>query len=381
MHDRKPDLSYLHVFSALCYPTNDSEDTGKLKAKADVGIFIGYAATKKAYWIYNRRTKRIMETIHVDFDELTAMASKQSSSGPALHEITPETLSLRLVPQPPSPTPFFPPTRIDWDTLFQPLFDEYFNPPPSVDHPVLEVAAPKPPVSTGSPSSTSVDQDAPSPSTLQTPQESPSQVITPGVVEADHDIEVAHMDNDPYFGLPILEPSSEESSSQVFIPNNVHSVNQPPEHIIWELVPRSDRVMIITLKWIYKVKLDELGGVLKNKARLVVRGYRQEEGIEFEEYFAPVARLEAIQKVYVSQPDGFVDPENPNHMYELKKALYGLKQAPRACPRGIFLSQSKFALEIIKKYGMETSDPIDTPMVEKSKLDADPQGKEVDPTR
>ncbi|GKB40146.1 retrovirus-related pol polyprotein from transposon TNT 1-94 [Tanacetum coccineum] len=182
------------------------------------------------------------------------------------------------------------------------------------------------------------------------------------------------------------------------------------EHLeVWELVPLPDRVMIITLKWIHNVKLDELGGVLKNKARLVTRGYRQEEGIDFEESFAPVARLEAIcifiayvahknmivyqidvktaflngilrEEVYVSQPDGFIDQDNPNHVYKLKKALYGLKKAPRACPRGIFLNQFKYALEIIKKYGMETRDPVDTPMVEKSKLDEDPQGKEVDPT-
>ncbi|GKG31153.1 retrovirus-related pol polyprotein from transposon TNT 1-94, partial [Tanacetum coccineum] len=117
--------------------------------------------------------------------------------------------------------------------------------------------------------------------------------------------------------------------------------------------------MVITLKWIYKVKLDEVGGILKNKARLVAHGYRQEEGIDFEESFAPVARLEAVQifltfaahinmivyqmdiktaflncflreEVYVSHPDGFVEPDNPNHMYRLKKALYGLKQAPHA---------------------------------------------------
>ncbi|GKD41337.1 retrovirus-related pol polyprotein from transposon TNT 1-94 [Tanacetum coccineum] len=144
LHDRKLDLSYLHVFGALCYPTNDSGDLGKLKAKADVGIFIGYALAKKAYWIYNRRTRRNMETIHVDFDELTAMASDQISSGPALHEMTPATLKSRLIPKLTSLTPFVPPTRIDWDTLFQMLFDEYFSPPLCVDRPVLKVAAPEP---------------------------------------------------------------------------------------------------------------------------------------------------------------------------------------------------------------------------------------------
>ncbi|GJV05648.1 retrovirus-related pol polyprotein from transposon TNT 1-94, partial [Tanacetum coccineum] len=256
----------------------------KLKAKADVGIFIGYALVKKAYRIYNLRIKQIMETIHVDFDELTAMAFKQSSSGPALHEMTLGTLSSGLMPQPPSSTPFVPQTRDVWDSLLQPFFDEYFRPPPCVDHPVPKVATLVFAVSTGSPSSTSVDQDAPSPSTSQTPQASPSHVIPPSVKEADHDIETAF-----------------------------------------------------------------LNGIL-------------------------------CEEVYVSQPDGFVDPFNQNHMYNLKNALYELKHAPRAWSRGIFLNKSKYALEIIKEYGMETSDPVDTPMVEKSKLDADPQGKEVDPT-
>ncbi|GKF45720.1 retrovirus-related pol polyprotein from transposon TNT 1-94, partial [Tanacetum coccineum] len=128
---------------------------------------------------------------------------------------------------------------------------------------------------------------------------------------------------------------------------------------VWELVPQPDCVMIIAPKWIYKVKLDEYGDVLKNKARLVAKGYRQKEGIDFEESFAPVARIKAIQifianaasknitiyqmdvktaflndelneEVYVSQPEGFVDPDHLTHVYRLKKALYGLKQAPRA---------------------------------------------------
>ncbi|GKA09110.1 retrovirus-related pol polyprotein from transposon TNT 1-94 [Tanacetum coccineum] len=175
LHDKPPDLSYLHVFGALCYPTNDSENLGKLQPKADIGIFIGYAPTKKAFRIYNRRTRRIIETIHVDFDELTAMASEHSSSGPALHEMTPVSISSGLVPNPPSSTPFVPPSRSDWDLLFQPMFDESLSPPPNVDlqapeviAPIPEAVAPEHAVSTGSPSSTTVDQDAPSPIIIHT---------------------------------------------------------------------------------------------------------------------------------------------------------------------------------------------------------------------
>ncbi|GJR65023.1 retrovirus-related pol polyprotein from transposon TNT 1-94 [Tanacetum coccineum] len=96
LHDKLPDLSFFHVFGALCYPTNDSENLGKLQPKVDIGIFIGCAPTKKAFQIYNRRTRRIIKTIHVDFDELTVMASEHSSSGLALHEMTPAIISSRL---------------------------------------------------------------------------------------------------------------------------------------------------------------------------------------------------------------------------------------------------------------------------------------------
>ncbi|GKA25341.1 retrovirus-related pol polyprotein from transposon TNT 1-94, partial [Tanacetum coccineum] len=89
MQDKKSDLSFFHVFGALCYPTNDNDDLGKLDAKADIGIFVGYAPAKKAFRIYNKRTQKIIETIHVTFNELTTMASKQFSSGPGLHSVTP----------------------------------------------------------------------------------------------------------------------------------------------------------------------------------------------------------------------------------------------------------------------------------------------------
>ncbi|GKB22373.1 retrovirus-related pol polyprotein from transposon TNT 1-94, partial [Tanacetum coccineum] len=393
----------------------DSAYLGKLKPKADIGIFIGYAPAKKDFCIYNKRTLLIIETIHVDFDELTTMASKQFDSGPGPQLLTPGTISSRLVPNPPSPTP--------------------------VASHVPAVVSPEPADSTGIPSSTTIDQDALSPSSSQTPQETQSLVILFGVKEQFHDIEVAHLDNDPFFGAPILEPNSEEASSKE---TNVHSVNQSSEHlrkwtkdhplenvIVWELVPRPDHVMIITLKWIFKVKLDDLGGVLKNKARLVARGYRQEEGIDFEESFASVARLEDIRifiayaahkNMTVYQMDvktaflnGILSEEAPRAWYDLlssfllsqklskgvvdptlftRKEGKGILLMPMMgkmsfflglqisqSPRGIFLNQSKYALEIIKKFRVESSDPVDTSVVDKSKLDADPQGKEVDPTR
>nr|GFC33446.1 retrovirus-related Pol polyprotein from transposon TNT 1-94 [Tanacetum cinerariifolium] len=128
LHNTLPDLSFFHVFGALCYLTNDNENLGKLQPKADIGIFIGYAPTKKAFRIYNRRTIRIVETIHVDFDELTAMASEQSSSGPALNKMTHGTISSGLVQKSSTSTSYVPPSRNDWDLLFQPLFDELLNP-------------------------------------------------------------------------------------------------------------------------------------------------------------------------------------------------------------------------------------------------------------
>ncbi|GKE70311.1 putative ribonuclease H-like domain-containing protein [Tanacetum coccineum] len=229
LHNKPPDLSYLHVFGALCYPTNDSENLGKLQPNADIGIFIGYAPTKKAF-------RRIIETIHVDSDELTAMASEHSSSGPALHKVTPATIGSGLVRNPHPSTPFIPPSRTDWDMLFQPLFDEFLNPSPSVDHPAPEVVAPINEVIapvlvdlTGTPSSTIVDQDAPSPSNSQTTPETLPLVIPNNVEAENHDIEVAHMGNDPYFGIPILEVPSDQSSSDV-IHTIVHPDHQVSEH-------------------------------------------------------------------------------------------------------------------------------------------------------
>ncbi|GKE14933.1 putative ribonuclease H-like domain-containing protein, partial [Tanacetum coccineum] len=208
LHNKLLDLSFFHVFGALCYPTNDSKNLGKLQPKADI-----------------------------DFDELTVMASEHNSLEPALHEMTPATISSGLVPNTPPSTPYVPPSRTDWDILFQPLFDELLNPSPSIDPPApeviapnAEVLAPEPADSNGSPSSTTVDQDAPSPSNSQTSLETQSLVFSMDVEEENHDLDVAHMNNDPFFGIPIPEYDSESSSSDV-IPTVVHTAAPNSEHV------------------------------------------------------------------------------------------------------------------------------------------------------
>ncbi|GJS66193.1 putative ribonuclease H-like domain-containing protein [Tanacetum coccineum] len=565
VHDKKPDLSFLRIFGALCYPTNDSEDLGKLKAKADIGFFVGYAPNRKGYRIYNKRTRQIMETIHVTFDELTEQtAPVHSSSGPNPNLLTPGPISSGLVPNSAPAIPYVPPTNKDLELLFQPMFDEYFE-TPTGDHQMPHVPAVPPPVIPTGPSvSISFDHDAPSGSHSPSSSAHQSSSVHHGVA-TEHSFEVnpfAATEHEPFVNVFAPDPNSEASSSGTLTITTPNQSTQPHEHLrkwtdshpldniignpsrpvstrkqlatdalwcfynsvlskvepknfksavtedcwfqamqdeihefdrldVWELVPPPDCAMIIALKWIYKVKLDEYGDVLKNKARLMAKGYRQEEGLDFEESFAPVARLEAIriflanaasknmtvyqidvktaflngelkEEVYMSQPEGFVDPDSPHHVYRLKKALYRLKQAPRAwydtlskfllaqgfskgvvdptlfiqktdkhtlhvqiivddiifastdpkdCdrfsnemiskfqmsmmgqisfflglqisqnPRGIFINQSKYANEILKKFDLHKSDLVDTPMVERTKLDEDLSGIPVDQTQ
>nr|GEU44946.1 retrovirus-related Pol polyprotein from transposon TNT 1-94 [Tanacetum cinerariifolium] len=385
---------------------SDNDDLGKLDTKADIGIFVGYAPANKAFRIYN--TRKIIETIHVTFDELKVMASEQLSSGPELHSMTPVTSSSGLV-------------------------SNLVSQQPS--------AASRAVILSNSPVSTSIDQEAPSSSTPSTQEQEQYPMISQGFVESP---------KTPIFRNDLLNESLHEESTHQGSSLNVRQNHTPFEHL----------------------------------------GFRQEEGIDFEESFAPVARIGAIrifianvahknmtifqmdvktaflngklkEEVYVSQPEGFIDQDNPSNVYKLKKALYGLKQAPRAwydmlssflisqhfskgavdptlfirqvgndlllvqiyvddiisaytntamcnefsnqmttkfkmsmmgkmsfflglqisqSPRGIFINQSKYAFEIVKKYGMLSSDYVDTPMVKKSKLDEDLHGTPIDAT-
>ncbi|GKA27412.1 retrovirus-related pol polyprotein from transposon TNT 1-94 [Tanacetum coccineum] len=279
MHDKKSDLLFLHVFASLCYPTNDSKDLGKLNAKANIGIFVGYAPAKKAFRIYNRRTQNIMETIYVMFDALTTMASKQ----------------FRLIPKPIPQQPCNPPTKNDWDRLFQLMFDEYFNPPSSSVSPVQVAATQRTVDLADLHVSTSIDQAIPS-------------TIEP-----------------KNYKDAMLEPSWIDAMQE-----EIHEFKRLQ---VWELV------------------------------------------LYFEESFAPVAKIESIRI--------FIANASTNNMtiyqMDVKTTFLNGLQISQS-PRGIYINQSIYALEIIKKYSMLSSDPVDTPMVDKSKMDKDLQGKLVDPT-
>nr|GEW72724.1 integrase, catalytic region, zinc finger, CCHC-type, peptidase aspartic, catalytic [Tanacetum cinerariifolium] len=339
----------------------------KLQPKADIGIFIGYAPTKKTFRIYNRRTKRIVETIHVNFDELTIMASEQSNSGPAFNEMTPATISSGSVSKPTSSTPYVPPLRKDWDLLFQPLFDELITPSPSVDPPAPEVIAP---------------------------------------IADDHPL-----DN-------IIGQLSRPVSTMLQL--HEQALFCYYDAFLTSVKPKTYKDALTQSCWIEAMQEE-----LNEFEWIKIRGYKDflaytsHKKMVVYQMDVKTAFLNGNlrEEVYVSQPDGFVDQDNPNHVYKLKKAMYGLKQAPRAwynklssflisqdfykglvdptlfirrndndlllisqSPRGIFINQSKYALESLKKYGFESCDPVDTPMVEKSKLDEDKEGKVADPS-
>nr|GEZ36555.1 hypothetical protein [Tanacetum cinerariifolium] len=377
---RKPDILFLHVFGALCYPKNDREDIGKLGAKGDIGFFIGYSTDSYAYRVYNRRTKKIMETTNVSFDELSTMAFEQRSLKPGLQSMTSGQISSGLdltyapstiTTQQPSEADTAPiPTNSSSHATNVPInsqdVDE-LNPNAMVDGNtfVNPFANPSTSADTSSSSQQNVDPSnmhtfyQPCPHEFQWTQDHPLEqvigepsrpVLTRNQLRSDGDMCMYALT------VSTMEPKNvkEAMTDPVWIDSMQEELLQFKRLDVWVLVPAPDNISPLTLKWLFKNNHDEEQTVIRNKSRLVVRGYRQEEGIDFEESFAPVARMEAIriflacaahksftlfqmdvktaflhgslkEDVYVCQPEGFINADHPSHVYKLKKALYGLK--------------------------------------------------------
>ncbi|GJU57488.1 retrovirus-related pol polyprotein from transposon TNT 1-94 [Tanacetum coccineum] len=334
---------------------------------------------------------RVTETIHVKFDELTTMASEHDSLEPVFQRFINDDSSAESMNIP---------SKEDLDNLFRPMYKEYFE-KRSSETSINSAAQQVHNHEDSSLTSSIVVEKHKAPPIVTTSEEQTSPISLNEADEFNQE-DSAYFDGNTVF-VPYDAPNFEEaeSSTTALDPSNMNEFHQN--------------------------KSDAENIVIRNKSRLVAKGYKQEEGIDFEESFALVARLEAVrmfvafaahknitifqidvktaflngslkEEVYVSQPDGFVDPDFPDHVYRLKKALYGLKQAPRAwydklssfliehhftkvhqSPCGIFISQSQYAIELLKKHGMDECVSMSTPKATE-RLDADLQGTSTDQT-
>ncbi|CAL2260119.1 unnamed protein product [Prunus armeniaca] len=421
------------VFGNTCYILRDMKHLAKFDSKCDKGIFLGYSTSSRAYRVYNCRSRTIIESINVTIDDFAA--------------------SIEMA--------------LDEDGLFPP-------PPLEQESPGLDLV---------------VDLSTfenPVPVDLSTPSTSSS--ISSVQADSSH---TDHSSLTPSASV-IIGPLNQGVRTRKQLAQEIshEELNQFVRNDVWYLVPRPVHTNVIGTKWIFKNKTDEQGNVVRNKARLVAQGYTQMEGIDFDETFALVARLESVrlllaiachlkfklyqmdvktaflngvlnEEVYVEQPKGFEDPHHPNDVFRLKKALYGLKQAPRAWYErlsshllgngyvrgsvdktlfvkrfkkdvliaqvyvddivvgstsdlhvqdfihvmtsefemslvgelnyflglqikqshdGIFVSQSKYAKNLVTKFGLEGAKSARTPMSTSAKIHRDLHGKSVDQT-
>ncbi|KAJ4793822.1 Pol [Rhynchospora pubera] len=476
-----PNISYFRVFGSKCFVLDESPKVTKFDAKSLPGIFVGYSTTSKAYRVYLPNSKVVIESINVKFDEKVLEESKEGNSivGTQMEETTQEIES-----QPQAQPPVIieePLNRVDdiligGETHEEGILDTTQNEMPHDD-----------------------PQPQPSPQPVHEPpevlREVSSHPLTNVIGDPREGVRTRsslHQTIGHCAFVSQLEPKSfkEANVDPNWIVAMQEELNQFERNQVWELVPLPKGKQVIGTKWVFRNKLSEDGIVVRNKARLVAQGFKQQEGIDFEETFAPVARLESIrmllafaankgftlfqmdvksvflngwidEEVFVQQPPGFVDHFKPDHVYKLHKVLYGLKQAPRAwygrlctflldngfsrgkmdttlftkkrddhlllvqiyvddiifgstnatlaqefsslmssefemsmmgeltfflglqikqLKDGIFVNQVKYAKELVKKFGVEDSKSLDTPMGKSANIDADEKGKPMDIT-
>nr|GEZ33045.1 hypothetical protein [Tanacetum cinerariifolium] len=388
---------YRSMIGSLMYVTSSRPDimfatyVGKLKAKGDIGVFVGYSKESAAFRIYNKRTRKIHESMNVNFDEFSEMASKQFSLEPGLSKLNEMGKSSNL-----SFSHVDEASKKDFEDLFQDFYDEYFDSSKimkcsttnvetlindEVFHEISELFQ-------GESSLSSLNDDV-----QQSPEEDayfdastsfhdPSNVQTfyqpyPYDKKWTKDHLLHKIIDDPKSSvrtrgqlansclfsclLSFIEPANmaEALKDADWVSAMQEELDQFARLKVWRLVPRPEGKSVIKTKWIFKNKKDGNSLLIQNKARLVAVGYSQQKGIDYDETFVSIARIEAIrlflayaahkdftvfqmdvkiaflngiikEEVYVGQPPGFVSKQYPYHVYALDKALYGLKQAPQA---------------------------------------------------
>ncbi|GJY34298.1 retrovirus-related pol polyprotein from transposon TNT 1-94 [Tanacetum coccineum] len=309
LRGRKPNLNYFRVFGSKCFILNTKDYLTKFNPKSYEGVFLGYSQNSKAYIILNKQTMKVEESLNVTFDETPPPPKTSSLEDYELVEVEPIEVSKTK------------PIGNDLEDISLEN-NQIVNIKESKTHPLENVIG-------------NLNQR-----TLRSQAQDKSNF---------------------FCFISTIEPKNinEALKDENWVMAMQEELNQFKTNDVWELVPNPMDMTIIGTKWVYRNKLDENGVVTRNKARLVAQGYNQQEGIDYDETYAPVARLESIrillayacaldfklyqmdvksaflngfinEEVYVAQPPGFIDFAKPNYVYRLKKALYGLKQAPKA---------------------------------------------------
>ncbi|GJV28542.1 retrovirus-related pol polyprotein from transposon TNT 1-94 [Tanacetum coccineum] len=306
---RKPTLDYFRVFGSKCFILNTKDYLTKFDPKSYEGIFLGYSQNSKAYIILNKHTRKVEESLNVTFDE-TPPPSKTSQ---LVDDDLDEEEAIKVTKK----------KNLEKDIKDETLeIDEIVNIKESRNHPLENVIG-------------NLNQR-----TLRSQAQNQSNF---------------------FCFISTIEPKNvnEALADESWILAMQEELNQPIANDVWELVSQPRNMTTIGTKWVFRNKLDENDIVSRNKARLVAQGYNQQEGIDYDETYALVSRLESIRillayacaldfklfqmdvksaflndfinkEVYVAQPPRFINFEKPDHVYKLKKALYGLKQAPKA---------------------------------------------------
>nr|GEY36229.1 Gag-Pol polyprotein [Tanacetum cinerariifolium] len=321
INDRKPSVKFFHIFGSICYIVKDGENLDKMKEKCDECIFVGSS-----------------DPTH----ECQPMALEHESLNPAIQRQANVPQADRTVT-----------TSNELDLLFSLMFDELINGSSKVVS-KSSVVYPADAQNQRQHHTTPLNNRTTPAPTCQVPTLAPTVISSENINQADMYAENDQVADDEFINIfctPVQDQGETSSRHE--------ELYQFDRLDVWELVDRPLCTNVINLKWLWKNKRDEENTVIRNKSRLVAKGYAQKEGVDFEEAFAPVARLETIrlftayaahksfivyqmdvkttflygplkEEVYVNQPDGFVDPYHPDKVYRLKKTLYGLKQAPRA---------------------------------------------------
>ncbi|GJS37394.1 putative ribonuclease H-like domain-containing protein [Tanacetum coccineum] len=485
---RSPNISFMRPFGCPLTILNTLDQLGKFDGKSEEGYLLGYSTSNKGFRVYNRVTRKVQDCLHVDFLE---DQENQKGKGPNW------MFDLKLL----TPLMNYIPVRKEnyadsggkvstYDDVEDLDDQQFIVHGPSINavqnkHSEERTADKEVPLSSeeqalhdelvslmhqesiakvhtdaqrntfeeekrrialkkGKESANSTltlsTANTPSQSTGNTPTDSDDDVPKDGVFSTNSfDDENTDNEEDGAPDYNNMDHTIDVSSTPTL---RIHK-NHPQSQIIGKstagvvLCDLPDGKRVIGTKWVFRNKRDKRGTIIKNKACMVAQGYRQEEGVDYDDVFAPVARIEAIrlflafasfmgftvyqmdvksaflygnitEEVYVKQPLGFEDPAHPNKVYRVVKALYGLHQAPRAwifdgssakkefkmssmgeltfflglqvkqTTAGIFLSQDKYVKDILNKFDFRTIKPASTPIEAHKSLGKDEEGEEVD---